>query len=139
MTPIDRTLLREILEGDFAVDRALQLLSWRERREDRSLVEFEEWEAEQERQRRIVAGREGLMPWEDVDACRRKRIPREVREQLRQGPETCPQCGLSADRLRWIHFVSPAWTWQHLCGREGWLAVCDACRLQVAFHVTMMN
>ena len=139
ITAFEAALLREVLEKHFALDRALRLLAWRERREERSLVEFEQWEAEQERQRRIEGGRRGLMPWKDVDACRRRRIPREVREQLRRSPATCPQCGQGADRLRWIHFRSPEWTWQHLCGREGWLAVCDACRLQVEFHVTLMN
>jgi hypothetical protein len=139
ITDFEAALLREVLEKHFALDRALQLLAWRERHDERSLVEFEQREAEQERQRRIEAGRKGLMPWEDVDACRRRRIPRELREKLRRSPATCPQCGHGADGLRWIHFRSPEWTWQHLCGREGWLAVCDACRLQVEFHVTMMN
>ena len=139
ITAFEAALLREILEKHFALDRGLRLLAWRERREDRSLVEFEQWEAEQERQRRIETGREGFMPWEDVDACRRKRIPRELRDRLRRGPAACPQCGGTGDRLRWIHFVSPEATWKHLCGREGWLAVCDTCRLQVEFHVTLMN
>jgi hypothetical protein len=139
ITAFEAALLREILEKHFALDRGLRLLAWRDRCDERSLVEFEQWEAEQERQRRIEAGREGFMPWEDVDACRRKRIPREVRDALRRDPATCPQCGRTADRLRWIHFVSPAPTWEHLCGREGWLAVCDTCRLQVEFHVTVMS
>ena len=65
-----------------------------------------------------------IFPWEDLEACRKKRRRRSraLDEALeRYGPEakSCPKCNRPGKDLRWIHFSSPAWTWDHLCGREG--------------------
>jgi hypothetical protein len=49
---------------------------------------------------------------------------------------TCPKCG---KEVRWINFCSPAWTWQHLCGRKGPLAICEDCHEQVYFDCEVMN
>lgn len=69
-------------------------------------------------------------PWGDVEACMNDVIPAPYRLT------NCPKCG---KELRWIHFCSPAWTWQHLCGRGGPLAICENCHKQVYFFCEMMN
>ena len=79
---------------------------------------------------------EDHFPWEDVDACRGREAPgaRPVEDAC-----PCPQCGKPGAALTWIYFESPEWTWQHLCGRAGWLTVCDDCRVQVQFFLEFIN
>ncbi len=82
----------------------------------------------------------GFFPWEDVDACRldaeRQRLQAEAYKKRDLEIKLCPACQKSA---QWVWFESPPWTWQKLCGRAGWLAVCDECHLQIAFHLVLMN
>lgn len=84
-------------------------------------------------------------PWEDVQASRaNKRL--QSRHPVDQKKMTylpwasaCPICHTPADRLAWFYFKSPEWTWELLCGRAGWLVVCDRCRRQVNFFCELMN
>ena len=48
----------------------------------------------------------------------------------------CDKCG---KRIIIIPFKSPAWTWEHLCGREGELYICPSCMRQVRFDCWVMN
>ena len=73
---------------------------------------------------------EDIFPWEDVMAC----IDDET-EPSKNGI-TCPVCGMG---VKWIHFRSPAWTWEQLCGREGELALCLDCHKQWLFNCEEMN
>ena len=82
----------------------------------------------------------GFFPWEDVEACRvdseRQRLKAEAHKKADLEIQLCPTCQQPAE---WIWFDSPPWTWQKLCGRAGWLALCDSCHLQIAFHMVLMN
>ena len=49
---------------------------------------------------------------------------------------TCPHCG---KQLYLAHQTSPAWTWSHLCGREGYLVYCPHCKKDIQFFLTIMN
>ena len=69
-------------------------------------------------------------PWEDVEACMNNEAEPAVAGMV------CPECGR---KLRWIHFCSPAYTWQQLCGRAGALAICEDCHKQVYFNCEVMN
>lgn len=88
---------------------------------------------------------EGLFPWQHVDACRqnralqRRHVKKQARADYAAQTQSCPVCATSADRLTWVYFESPGWTWSHLCGRAGWMVVCDRCRLQVAFFCEVLN
>jgi len=53
--------------------------------------------------------------------------------------KACPKCGATPEQLAWFYFESPPWTWEHLCGRAGWMTVCDKCHLQVDFFLQLMN
>ncbi len=99
--------------------------------------EYESWRREEDRRLTIERMREGFFPWEDVDACRGQ--SRSKGRKPLERASRCPQCEKPAAELTWIYFQSPAWTWEHLCGRSGWMTVCDDCRLQTAFFVEMMN
>ncbi|MFK5921549.1 MAG: hypothetical protein QM496_05175 [Verrucomicrobiota bacterium] len=89
---------------------------------------------------------ENFMPWEDVDRCRKDkriqtgRIAVETVATFKADAEaTCLECGKVSDELQWFYFRSPAFTWKHLCGRKGVMVVCDNCRRQVAFFLTIMS
>jgi len=69
-------------------------------------------------------------PWNDVMACVNNEASPMVRGMK------CPVCGKD---VKWIKFCSPAWTWEKLCGREGPLALCLDCHLQLYFFCTCMN
>lgn len=48
----------------------------------------------------------------------------------------CPKCGR---RKKKIFFKTPQWTWGCLCGRAGWMTICDHCKLQFEFDCVFMN
>tara|TARA_B100000686_G_scaffold170919_1_gene178165 strand:+ start:322 stop:1008 length:687 start_codon:yes stop_codon:yes gene_type:complete len=79
-----------------------------------------------------VAIKKDLFPWEDVEVCLRKQ-----RQSKKIDTSTkCPECG---NPVTVILFTSPPWTWENLCGREGYLTICDECRAQLGFQQTVMN
>lgn len=49
------------------------------------------------------------------------------------------QPGLCLAAAEWVYFRSPDWTWQHLCGRAGWMLWDPSTGEQFAFHLTVMN
>ena len=73
-----------------------------------------------------------IFPWGDVNECMNDKI-----EPL-AGHLPCPICGMPSEKLLWIHFDSPAWTWEKLCGRAGKLSICSDCHSQVEFICTEM-
>lgn len=100
-----------------------------------------------------------FFPWGDVEACRNKQLekgfssegaPAKIgrkKEPFQEGPadkgarggNPCPTCGTPSQDLTWIYFVSPPWSWKELCGRAGWITVCDDCHVQVQFFCDVMN
>jgi hypothetical protein len=84
-------------------------------------------------------------PWEHVNASRhnqrlqQKHKPDEALARYEGKAKPCPKCGRTFRDLAWFYFESPEWTWENLCGRAGWMAVCDACHLQVDFFLERLN
>lgn len=70
-------------------------------------------------------------PWEDVYASMMNE-PEKVKESERM----CPHCG---NRQVELFFISPAWTWERLCGRAGKLWLCPKCGNQIEFNLEYMN
>ena len=93
--------------------------------------------AEHQRWRTMV---EGIFPWPDVEAARANQGLQATKaaEGLPGGLQgnTCPCCSRT---LTWVYFSTRAWTWQKLCGRAGWLGLCDHCHMQVEFKLMLMN
>jgi hypothetical protein len=87
---------------------------------------------------------EHQFPREDVEKARqnqrlqRSHPPAEA-DTYRGTAKPCPKCGRSTNELAWFYFESPKWTWDNLCGRAGWMTVCDSCRVQVDFFLEVMN
>lgn len=89
-------------------------------------------------------GDEGQYPCEDVDYARHnERLQRKhalgEAGKYRATAKPCPKCGRPSSELAWFYFESPKWTWDNLCGRAGWMTVCDACRAQVDFFLEVIN
>ncbi|HXS69877.1 MAG TPA: hypothetical protein VN761_13615 [Candidatus Polarisedimenticolia bacterium] len=84
-------------------------------------------------------------PWEHVEAARNdSRLQREhpatdAKERLVGHSKHCPQCNAAPNALHWFYFCSPDKTREMLCGRAGWMTVCDKCRRQVDFFLEVMN
>ena len=84
-------------------------------------------------------------PWEDIEAALRDRSLQaehpveQVREDLLSDARPCPKCGRGPESLTWFYFSSPPDTWELLCGRAGWMTICDPCQEEVDFFLEMMN
>ena len=65
---------------------------------------------------------------EDLDDMQRARLDK-------------AQSGVSGltQAAKWYYFRSPSWTWQNLCGREGWILYDRKLQKQYAFLITVMN
>jgi hypothetical protein len=61
-----------------------------------------------------------LFPWKDVISC----FSDTLDNKNFKNEQSCPKCELYSEQLIWIYFKSPAWTWEHLCGRAGPLSIC---------------
>lgn len=61
-----------------------------------------------------------------------------LRSRLEKAQQDAVAEGASAS-TRWIYFSSPPWTWEQLCGREGWLLYAPATKEQLEFVMTVMN
>ncbi len=84
---------------------------------------------------RHIPGRPAHFPQEDVDACMNKKLV----ATLFTGYSRCPECKLPPEKLTWIEFNSPRWTWKARCGRKGPLSICPVCGIQVEFILMILN
>lgn len=84
-------------------------------------------------------------PWEDVRASAEDRHlqadhPRgEGLGKYAEYADRCPGCHTPPEHLTWVYFRSPDRTWEMLCGRAGWMTVCEWCEVQVDFFLESMN
>lgn len=119
--------------------------------------EFGVWKARRDRAVHLEQAQRGFFPWSDVEASAadeqlqaqhhsqgQRSAPAILSLGSSSGPgdraaRDCPGCGRPSSELNWIYFSSPAWTWQQLCGRAGWMTVCWPCHLQVDFFLSVMN
>ena len=74
-------------------------------------------------------------PWDDVKPCFKNKLESNDFENH----DNCPKCKLKSEKLIWINFSSPRWTWRESCGREGPLSICPKCNIQVEFIIECMN
>lgn len=88
---------------------------------------------------------EAHFPWKDVHASENDtKLQQEHPVEKGQGmygsrARVCPGCRTPARYLRWVYFRSPDETWANLCGRAGWLTICEWCEMQVDFFCEEMN
>lgn len=48
----------------------------------------------------------------------------------------CPVCETPPEQLSWIYLVISPWTSKEAEGKEGWVTICDRCKLQINFFAT---
>lgn len=86
-----------------------------------------------------------IFPWKDVRAAQADSVlqadhPTDTGiERYSAGAQPCPECGTPPAFLTWFYFESPPWTWEKLCGRAGWMTLCEWCERQVDFFIEVMN
>ena len=85
------------------------------------------------------------LPWEDLEDSRRNRRLQK-KHPVAEGKgiylaqaKPCPGCPTPPDGLSWFYFESPKATWEMLCGRAGWMVVCDRCKRQVDFFEEVIS
>lgn len=69
---------------------------------------------------------------------------KDIRDSITKYPEKvfwskdkfCKHCG---KRMVSLYYESPAWTWEHLCGRAGLLYICPYCKEDDHFDCEIMN
>jgi hypothetical protein len=47
----------------------------------------------------------------------------------------CPLCKTPPEELSWVYLVIPDWACKDAEEREGWVTICDRCKLQVDFFI----
>ena len=72
-----------------------------------------------------------IFPWNDVVAS--------INEQEFAPIIINHKCDKCKKNTVVVYFVSPAWTWEKLCGRAGYLVICPHCIEQLDFSCTVMN
>lgn len=86
-----------------------------------------------------------IFPWPDVTASRDDKdlqgtqSPEKARETYLQRANPCSECQTPPEHLAWAYFSSPSSTWENLCGRAGWMTICDWCERQVDFFMEVMS
>ena len=86
-----------------------------------------------------------IFPWEHVMACvsdaklKKKHPMRKAKQEGLPFAKPCPKCNASPSDLKWVYFESPPQTWEWLCGRAGWMTICEPCHRQVQFFCQVMN
>ena len=88
-----------------------------------------------------VSGYEGkfTFPMEHIIACLRDdnlQSRHSLAEALKRYKE---QLAEPVENVVWFYFETPAWTWENLCGRAGWMVVGKESPQQVAFFLEIMN
>jgi len=75
---------------------------------------------------------DGLMSGEDRSHNGLPSVEQAKRRFLRQALP-CPLCKTPPEKLSWIYLVIPPWASKNAEEKEGWLTICDRCKLQIDF------
>ena len=59
----------------------------------------------------------------------------EAKERFLQQALSCPLCKTPPEQLSWVYLVIPQWACKNSEETEGWVTMCDRCKLQVDFFV----
>ena len=57
----------------------------------------------------------------------------EAKERFRMQALPCPACKTPPEQLSWIFLVITPWTSKDVEGKEGWVTICDRCKLRINF------
>jgi hypothetical protein len=75
-----------------------------------------------------------LMSKEDI---RHRGVPsvEEAKEKFIQHAMPCPLCKTPPEQLSWVYMVIPQWACKDAEQNEGWVTICDRCKIQIDFFV----
>ena len=77
-------------------------------------------------------------PLEHIIACMQDDIL-QARHRLADTERYQGSLSEPPENVVWVYFKSPAWTWENLCGRAGWLVITKEPPREVAFFLEIMN
>lgn len=86
-----------------------------------------------------------MWKWHLIKDCRKdrqlqdKHSVEKAKMQYAKWVKPCPKCNTPPDKLTWIYFSTPGWTWFKRMGRAGWVVVCDNCKHQLHFFLEWLN
>lgn len=78
---------------------------------------------------RHIKRNQATLSWRHIAECTKK-FPRPILLK-----EQC-ECGYNAVS---VHFCSPLWTWEKMCGRKGVIIICPKCLRAIDYRITEMN
>lgn len=59
----------------------------------------------------------------------------EAKKKYLQQAIPCPLCKTPPEELTWVYLVIPRWACKNADENEGWITICDRCKLQIDFFV----
>ena len=79
-----------------------------------------------------IAREDRMMSSEDI---RRRVVPsvEEAKEKFLQYAIPCPLCKTPPEQLSWVYMVIPQWACKDAEQHEGWVTICDRCKIQIDF------
>jgi hypothetical protein len=75
-----------------------------------------------------------LMSSEDE---RRRGFPsvEKAKEKFLEQAMPCPLCKTPPEQLSWVYMVIPQWACKDAEQNEGWVTICDRCKIQIDFFL----
>ena len=66
---------------------------------------------------------------------RRRGLPsvEKAKEKFLEQAMPCPLCKTPPEQLSWVYMVIPEWACKHAEQHEGWVTICDRCKIQIDF------
>jgi hypothetical protein len=59
----------------------------------------------------------------------------QAKKKFLQQAISCPLCKTPPEELSWVYLVIPRWACKNADENEGWITICDRCKLQIDFFV----
>ena len=56
-----------------------------------------------------------------------------AKEQFLEQAMPCPLCKTPPEQLSWVYMVIPQWACKDAEQHEGWVTICDRCKIQIDF------
>lgn len=58
-----------------------------------------------------------------------------AKEKFLEQAMPCPLCKTPPEQLSWVYMVIPKWACKDAEQNEGWVTICDRCKIQIDFFL----
>lgn len=58
-----------------------------------------------------------------------------AKEKFLEQAMPCPLCKTPPEQLSWVYMVIPQWACKSAEQNEGWVTICDRCKIQIDFFL----